>query len=101
MPCYTARALKRVFQQPVHSPVKVLGTSRDSSVRSEFTNAGSRPEQILQNEDGVSGALGQATHQVGIPFRPKGNVNPAAPAIFHQLLLQVAADAIEHLKLKS
>src|SRR5437588_6250991 len=58
------------------------------------------PKQIFQNEDRVRRAFGQAAHQIGIPLRAEGDVDAHAPAVTYKLLLQVAAHAIEHLKLE-
>src|SRR5262249_41265023 len=57
-------------------------------------------EQIPQDEQRVRRTFRQTAHEVGIPLRPERNINAAAPAFFHQAVLQVTADAVEHLKLE-
>src|SRR5438270_320543 len=39
-------------------------------------------------------------HVIGVPLRSERNINPHAPALAHQVLLQVAANSVQHLKFK-
>jgi len=57
-------------------------------------------EKIFQNEDRVGGAFGEAAHQIRIPLRSKRDVDAHAPSVANELLLQIAADSVEHLKLE-
>ncbi len=75
-------------------------TGVESSVERIGLRAVTSPEQILQNKNRVGRTLCQAAHEVGIPLRSEGNVHAAAPAFLDQALLKVAADAVQHLKLK-
>src|SRR6266852_484001 len=64
------------------------------------TTRDSLSKQVLQDENCIGGALRQASHEIGIPLRAKGNVDAAAPAVLDQLQLQVPTDAVQHLELK-
>ena len=55
---------------------------------------GLSPQQVLGNKQGVRGTLREPPHQVGIPLGAERNVDPHAPAIFHEALLEVAADSM-------
>src|SRR5271168_1251011 len=55
-------------------------------------------EEVLDEEDDVGGALGEATHEVGVPLRTEGNVDADPIALGHQAVLEIAADAVEHLE---
>src|SRR5664279_1365792 len=57
------------------------------------------PEHVPCDEDHVGGALRQASHEVRIPLRPERNIDAQAVAFAHQLLLQIATHAMQHLKL--
>src|SRR5208282_3784216 len=59
------------------------------------------PQKVLGDEQHVRWALGQPPHEVGIPLGAERDVDAHAPAIFDQALLQVAPDAVQHLKFKS
>ena len=56
------------------------------------------PEEIRHKEPDVRRAFRKAAHEVGIPLRAKWNVNAHGVTFFHESFLQVAADAVEHLK---
>src|SRR5260370_39357374 len=57
-------------------------------------------EQVLQDKHGVGRSLRETPHQVWIPLRAKRNVNPATPALFDQLQLQIAPHTVKHLEFK-
>src|SRR5438270_13251989 len=57
-------------------------------------------EQVLQDKQCVGRAFRQSPHEIGIPFMAEGDVDAYPPAFFRELLLQIAADAIEHLTLE-
>src|SRR6185437_4574862 len=57
--------------------------------------------EILEEEEQVCRTFGEAAHEVRVPLRAEGDVNAHAPALAGEPLLQVAADAIEHLELES
>src|ERR1700722_4796837 len=59
-----------------------------------------RPQQVAGDKEDIGGALAQSPHEIWVPFGAERNVNPNPPAFSHQTLLQVAADAVEHLKLE-
>ena len=46
------------------------------------------------------GPFGESSHEVRIPLRAVGNIDTHMIALTHQLLLQIATNAIEHLELK-
>ena len=50
--------------------------------------------------ENIGGALTQSPHKVGIPLAAERDVDADPPALAHQTLLQVAADAIKHLELE-
>src|SRR5882724_8576429 len=58
------------------------------------------PYHISQNEPHISGTLGQAPHEIGVPVSAVGHIDPHAVTVSYQLLLQVAPYAVQHLKLK-
>src|SRR6185312_11046063 len=55
--------------------------------------------QIFQQEQQIGGPLRQPAHEIGVPLRAKRNVYPHPPALAAQLFLQIAPDAVQHLKL--
>src|SRR5438105_7479132 len=57
-------------------------------------------KEVLENEDRIRRPLGETAHQVRIPFRAERDVHAHAPSIANELLLQIAADAVQHLKLE-
>src|SRR5437762_1939860 len=57
-------------------------------------------KHILQHEPDVRGSLRQAAHEIGIPGLAVRDIDAHAVAVAHELLLQVAAHAIEHLELE-
>ena len=68
--------------------------------RRRFFPDRSAAEEILRDEQHVRGTLGQAAHKVRVPLRAERDVNANAPSVLHQLFLQVAADAVQHLELE-
>ena len=54
--------------------------------------------QIADKKPEVGGTFGEAAHKVGIPRRAVRDIDAHAVALRRQLLLQVAADAVEQLK---
>ncbi len=58
------------------------------------------PQQIPGDEEYICRSFRQAAHEIGIPLGTEWNVNAHAPSFAHQPPLQVAANAVEHLKLK-
>jgi hypothetical protein len=57
-------------------------------------------EKILGQEQNIRWPLRQTPHKVGIPLGAERDINPHAPAILYQTLLQVAPYAVQHLKLE-
>src|SRR5271165_6366601 len=57
------------------------------------------PKHISCDEEQVGGALGQSPHEVRIPLCAERDVHPKTVAFAYQLLLQVAAYAMQHLEL--
>src|SRR5579885_3303591 len=55
-------------------------------------------EDVLGDEEYVGGTLCQTPHEVRIPLGSKGHIDSHAPSIAHQTLLQVAANAVQHLE---
>src|SRR5262245_52098086 len=57
------------------------------------------PQSPFDEEQHVRRPLGEPPHQVRVPVRPerRGDEHPAAPA--DEVLLQLRADAVEHLQL--
>src|SRR5215472_4325690 len=60
----------------------------------------STAEEVFGEEEDVGGAFGEATHEVGVPLGAEGDVDADAVALRDELALQIAADAVEHLKLE-
>src|SRR3712207_1398409 len=56
-------------------------------------------EHAPREERDVRGVLGEAAHEVRVPLRAEGDVDAHAVALAHELLLEVAAHAVEHLEL--
>src|SRR5829696_974031 len=57
--------------------------------------------QVREEEVEVGGAFGEAAHEVGVPLGAVGEVDAEAVAFGDDLLLEVAADAVEHLELEA
>src|SRR5262245_39370056 len=57
-------------------------------------------DQAGQEEAEVGGPLGEPAHEVGEPLVAVGDVHAQAVALGDDLLLQVAADPVEHLELE-
>lgn len=55
-------------------------------------------EQVSDKEEDIRGALGQSPHEIRIPLTAKGDVHPDIVSLPRQLLLEIAPDAIDHLK---
>src|ERR1700687_794491 len=51
-------------------------------------------KKVLRQEQHIGWALCQTPHKIGIPLGAERDVDPYAPAIFHQGLLQVSPDAV-------
>src|SRR6266478_7921514 len=58
------------------------------------------PYHISQHEPHIGRTLGEAPHEIGVPVSAVGHVDSHAVTVSYQLLLQVAPDAVQHLKLK-
>src|SRR5687768_7479982 len=63
-------------------------------------------EELLFEETGdkkpdIRRAFRQAAHKIGIPVRPEGDVDPYRIAFPGKLLLQITADAIQHLEFET
>src|SRR5512138_559495 len=58
-------------------------------------------QHVARDEGDVRGPLGEAAHEVRIPLRAEGDVDAHPPPLAHDLLLEVAADAVEHLELEA
>src|ERR1035441_3482752 len=59
------------------------------------------PEEVSQYEKHIGRTFGEATHVVGVPGLPEGDVQAHAVAPRHQAPLHVAADAVEHLEFEA
>jgi hypothetical protein len=57
-------------------------------------------EEVLGQKDDVRGAFGQTAHEVGIPLGTKGKVDADPEALGSEAALEVATDAVQHLKLE-
>jgi len=57
-------------------------------------------EEVPGEEEDVGGALGEAAHEIGEPGFAIGDIEAHAEALCEEAALEVAADAVEHLKLK-
>src|ERR1700761_1563395 len=55
-------------------------------------------QQAFGDEEGVSGALGQTAHEIGIPLGSEGHVDAGVEAFADKGFLQIAADPVEHLE---
>src|SRR2546430_11291217 len=93
----TAKALSTgILSQPT-------SLSRSADTR-RFPNSGTPlslvSKQVLSNKQCVGGAFCQTSHEVGIPFGAKRDVDPHPPSLSYQGLLQIAADAVKHLEFK-
>src|SRR3974390_2203058 len=55
-------------------------------------------EEVPRDKEHIRWTLAQTPHEIRIPFRAEGDVDAHAPAVAHKLLLQIAANAVEHLK---
>ncbi len=58
-------------------------------------------EEIRNEEPDICGALCKATHEIRIPVGSKRDIDAHGIALFHKLLLQITADAVQHLKLNA
>lgn len=66
-----------------------------------FKNNDSVFEQILDDEECVCGSFGEAAGEVGVPLVAEGDVDADVEAVFHETILEVAADSEEHLEFES
>src|SRR5262249_18726619 len=57
-------------------------------------------EEVADEEHQIGRTLGQPAHEVRKPIAPVGDVDAHAVALADQLVLQVSANAVEHLKFK-
>src|SRR3712207_872537 len=62
-------------------------------------SCGSSTDEGAQEEREVGRALGHPAGQVRVPGGPEGDVHADAVTVVHELLLEVAADAVEELEL--
>src|SRR5437899_3930214 len=72
---------------------------RKATFRSVTLSSTPPREQIGQEKPHVSRSLGQPPGQIGIPLRPVGDVHPNRLPLPDQRLLEVPADAVQHLEL--
>src|SRR5262249_47682415 len=56
---------------------------------------------VSRDEGHVRRTFGEAPHEIRVPLRTEGHVDPHSIAIVHQLLLEVAPHAVQHLKLEA
>src|SRR5829696_9162723 len=56
-------------------------------------------EKIRNKEPDIGWAFCKAAHEVWVPMRTERDVDTDRVALFDELFLQIAADAIQHLKL--
>src|SRR5215218_7612392 len=75
--------------------------ARVAPLRPESVTEGSALHQVGEEEVEVGGAFGEAAHDVGVPLGAVGEVDAEAVAFGDNLLLEVAADAVEHLELEA
>src|ERR1700674_3286723 len=59
------------------------------------------PEDISGEECDVCGTLCEAAHQIWVPLRSEGDVNPHAIPLAHELVLQIAPHSVQHLELEA
>src|SRR5882762_9289208 len=57
-------------------------------------------EEIAGKERQIGGPFSQTAHEIRKPVLPVRNIDSHAKAVAHQLLLQIGAHAVEHLKLE-
>src|SRR6266852_5879055 len=88
------------FPWPRPTVAKAIKGRKNSFSCLTCSNSDLFSKQIPSNEQCVGRAFGQASHKVGIPFRAERDVNPHPPSLSYQALLQIATDAIKHLKFK-
>jgi len=58
-------------------------------------------QDIFGDKQNICRAFCQAAHEIWIPLGSEGDVDADAPSFFDQALLQIAANAVKHLKLES
>src|SRR5437667_12851503 len=56
-----------------------------------------RAQHVPGDEERIGGALAQAAHEIGIPLGAERGVDAHAPAVPYELLLEGAANSVEHL----
>src|SRR4051794_8077831 len=56
------------------------------------------PEEVAKDEEHVRRTLSQSPHIVGIPRAAERYIHPEPKSLAHQLSLQVATNAVEHLE---
>src|SRR5271156_4797568 len=87
-PFAAKRSKKRIFG------LYARGRSRGGFLRSTR-------QQIAQEERDVGGAFGQAAHEIRKPIHAERDVDADAVSVAHEFLLQVGADAVEHLEFEA
>src|SRR5215469_781080 len=83
--------------------VDASGRSRSSwtfEARLKPALRGCAAKKVFCEENQICGALGEAAHKVREPILAKRDVDADAIALLDELLLQVRADSIQHLKFK-
>jgi len=70
----------------------------DAVAEGRVPEVGSAAEEIFQDEKGVGGAFGEAAHEIGIPGIAIGDVEAEAVAAGDEHALEIATDAVQHLK---
>lgn len=57
-------------------------------------------DHVSQDEPHIRRTLGQAAHEIRIPVAPIRHIHSQSISVAHELLLQIAPYAVEHLKLE-
>ncbi len=77
------------------------GQRKPASPRDSRQWLESFPEEIFREEEHVGGTFGEAAHEVGIPFFAVGDVDADFISVRDERSLQIAANAVEHLKFET
>src|SRR5688500_3154796 len=75
-----------------------------ATARTDLERAGTNStftEHAADDESDIGGALAEAPHEVGEPFTAEWNIDAHPVPLPLQRVLQVAADAVEHLELET
>src|SRR5258707_645959 len=59
-----------------------------------------RSQHVSCDKQNIGRTFTQTPHEIRIPFRAERYVNAHAPSVTNKLLLEVTADAVQHLKFK-